>query len=403
MSNNTFCSMLWHHTMVDTDGSVKPCCIFEGTIKKDDGTPFNFGSDDIDDIFLSNSYQEIRNDMIAGKEVSGCQACYKIEKYGGRSNRISSNEKWNQINGSSTPKITYIDLRTGNLCNLACRSCSPSASSTLGDEIKQNKKLQFYFDVPEKDLTSWYNTDIFRSNFEKISQTADSYYFTGGEPTINERTMLLLEELVSNDKADVLLIFNTNLTNINNRFYSLLKKFSNVVLFVSVDGVGKLQEYLRYPSKWSAIEANFMKLLALGDKINIIITPVIQISNLGKCVELFEYADHLNDLSNRNAVTIAPIDLRYPDRLDIVNLPAKYKQHCWEKIQHWISTTKHSYPQFEERIESVKNKCLDSYSNLDMLTDYMEFNLAFDSKRNMSLIEVNPELAELLNDPSLWN
>lgn len=401
MDNKSICAMPWFHTMVDTKGDVRPCCLYSDTVKKEDGTPYNFGKDDINEAFTSEYYDDVRKKMLSGEEVSGCKECYRIEQYGGKSNRISANEYWPHV-FETDPKITYLDIRTGNLCNLSCKSCTPLYSSTLLDEIESDPELQPYFEGPYSKDTSWYKTTMFDQNIESLIDNVDRYYFTGGEPTINERTLQLLEQLIASGKTDATLAFNTNLTNINAKFYSLIQQFKKIDLFISIDGTEKIQEYLRYPSKWSAIDSNLRKLLGSNINLNMVVTPVIQLTNINKCVEFFKYIDSLNDIAGSRVIDIHPIDLRLPEFLSVVNLPADFKTTAWEQIATWLSETKYQYTHIEEKLESIKNKCY-APGDKDKLSMYVHYNSIFDRKRKIQLVDANPELAELLNDPSLWS
>ena len=56
-----------------------------------------------------------------------CNSQEKIDKTMNTEERISA----------ITDKIKYFDLRFGNLCNLSCRSCNPTASSQIAKEINK--------------------------------------------------------------------------------------------------------------------------------------------------------------------------------------------------------------------------------------------------------------------------
>ena len=42
----------------------------------------------------------------------------------------------------------------------------------------------------------------------------------------------------------------------NPRFFDLAAQFGQAQLYLSIDGFGPLNEYLRYPSKWRIVERN---------------------------------------------------------------------------------------------------------------------------------------------------
>ena len=92
--NKSFCSMAWVHIAAHTDGSTRLCCMSSRFIKKDNGENFNLGYDKIEDIVNSTDYTQIRNDMLEGKSIKGCESCYESEKYSQTSHRTRFNTTW---------------------------------------------------------------------------------------------------------------------------------------------------------------------------------------------------------------------------------------------------------------------------------------------------------------------
>ena len=296
--SSTFCVLPWLNITVDPNGDIKPCCVSTDFIKKIDGTHFNLGNDSIEDIYNSPDFLSIRQQMLDGDKVAGCSQCYQHEKLGGDSQRILFNEGWkNQkfTNVIADTKIQYFDLRFGNLCNLSCRSCNPRNSSKFAKELDElrDTKIHKFHDNYTLSVEEWYDNKMFDQNMESKFSNITRLYLTGGEPTVIKKNIEMLEKLESLGYSNnITLVINSNMTNLNNIFYRLLSKFKQVVFFASIDGIGDIQEYLRYPSNWNQIDKNIQMVLT---QTNMIIrpTPVIQITNLNKVVDLFEYFDFL--------------------------------------------------------------------------------------------------------------
>lgn len=378
--NSTFCSLFWRHMAPDTAGNVKPCCVSYTTVNKEDGTPYNYGYDNINDIFNSKHYQEMRELSKQGKPVPGCDECYATEKFGGVSNRIF----YNSISDVDVdnPKLDYLDLRLGNKCNLACASCNPTASSMLAKELGV-----------EQQINDWFTTDTFNQNINSQLENIKIYYLTGGEPTIIKQNEELLSSLVEAGKTDIHISINTNLASYNSRFYELLTKFESVWINASIDGIGPLQEYIRYPSKWQVIDRNLQRVLEFG--MQVVATPVIQLSNLNKCVELFDYFESFNRQAGKQVIKIFPIDLVNPTQLDLIHLPMDFKIMCWERIEDWLNNSNQYNPELIDRLSSIKNRC---YTESDTdINEYLSYTNSFNVRRGTSLEVANPELAEILN------
>ena len=188
------------------------------------------------------------------------------------------------------------------------------------------------------------------------------------------------------------------MTNMQDRFLNIISQFKTVFFNVSIDGVGKIQEYIRYPSNWQQIDKNFRKLIS-HKKTNVIVnvTPVIQNVNLGYIVDLFEYLELFNIVENKLVVGISPIVLYAPDQLDLINLPGEYKKQCWDKIQYWIDNNcKFQNNFFKSKMNELKNKCLSDVQYEHNLYRFREFTDIFDTHRKFYLRDVNPELCQIV-------
>lgn len=399
----TFCTLPWINISVDPDGSVKPCCVSTDYITKEDGTKFNLGYDKLDEIYNSKAFVTIREKMLQGMIVEGCSRCYEQEKTSNISHRLSYQNfiVENKTTVLEKIKIKYFDLRFGNLCNLSCRSCNPTASSQIAKEINNinNADLKkFWYVANSQTLNDWYLTDTFNNNLLEQVENIQLLYLTGGEPTLNENNKKFLKYLIDIGKSkQVVVKFNTNLTNLNTEFFSLLNNFSNVIFFGSIDGYKEIQEYLRYPSNWEKIDGNIKQVIK-NDTFKLIVTPVIQIGNLNKIIDLFDYIENINYELKKPIVNIDPIMLTLPEYLNIKYLPTDYKIKCWTRIENWISSKcKFQNTQFKHKLYSLKKICLTSEYNENQLKNYLKFNNILDNNRQHFLKDSNLELYTLLN------
>lgn len=412
-NNKSICALPWVNLSTDTDGSIRLCCISDTYIKKDDGTKFNLGHDTVDDIINSTSYTKIRQDMIDGIPVAGCTKCYANEKNNGRSERQIHNKMWGfdidfrkkykqsvkKENIDNT--VQYIDLRFGNLCNLACRSCYGGASSQFNREVKELLETQpsiIKFHEVFEEHNDWYNTDIFYENIISQMPNLKQYYCVGGEPTLIDKNYEILQKLVdSGESKHITLVLNSNMTNTKKDFYVFFEHFKRVILIASIDGVGEMQEYLRYPSNWEKISNNLLKVVDMKlSNLLLFVSPVIQKTNLSHLPKLFEYLEDINRKHSKPIIQIQPIVLVDPNYLDMKYLPLEYKISCWEKIDEWMKNScKYQNADFHQRMKTIKNSCFEEVEYHQSLSDYFEFTDIFDKNRNENLIDINPELDSL--------
>lgn len=412
LENKTICPLPWINISSDTDGSVRLCCISDSYIHKDNGDIFNLGVDKIEDIINSAEYKKIRQSMINEEKINGCRKCYEAESNNGTSYRKQYIKLWQQDESflkkihqtlseqDIEPTVEYYDLRYGNLCNLSCRSCYSGASSQFDKDIRnlQNTNIIKFHDVNNKDLNSWYETEVFYYNIVSQLPNIKEYYSTGGEPTINDKNYQILQMLIETGHSEHCAVkFNTNLTNTKKDFYSLLPKFKSSIVIASIDGYTKMQEYLRYPSDWKQISNNLCKLIDLKlSSLRLIIAPVVQKTNLGYITELFEYIEQYNRLHNETVLYLRPIILSNPPYLDFEYLPTEYKIRCWNKIEEWSRLyCNYQDEVFNQTLNQIKTKCNTKTNYEQNLQDFFEFTDIFDIYRNQNISDVNPELASL--------
>ena len=69
----------------------------------------------------------------------------------------------------------------------------------------------------------------------------------------------LLDTMNQNEIYDTLsqLHFTTNATNLNRKFYDKLENYKTVDVNLSIDGIGKVVEYIRYPLNFKKFKENY--------------------------------------------------------------------------------------------------------------------------------------------------
>ena len=326
-----------------------------------------------------------------------------VENNGGFEAGFENEQYKNVIPTTTTSnlKIKFFDLRFGNLCNLKCRSCNPTNSSQIEKEILEINNAEYTRFYPQFDVESnyWWETDTFDENIKSQVDNIDTIYMTGGEPTVIEKNFEILSELIELDKSkDITLIINTNLTNTNPKFYQYLPNFKSVILQLSIDGYKGVQEYLRYPSKFSQIDESIQKLIKMHN-VKLWATPVIQIGNLNMIVDLFKYFEDINIKENKPLIDIRPILLQDPQHLNIDYLPKDFKQKAFAKIFMWmLNDCKWQSQIFKDTVNALKEKCQQESKDINMLQEYIKFNDLLDNHRGQRLADCNYDLHTLLNE-----
>ena len=439
--SKTFCPYPWIHVMTQPSGTVNFCCVANGQIKTDDsfmefdgmqtGTPIllNQGGD-MRDVWNSKHYKHIRRQMDTGERVVGCEPCYDLEDLGIPSYRTNYIKDWlgwhrnadeieriieksreNDYHVDEPPQ--YLDFRLGTMCNLRCRMCQSQNSSAIYKELKDDD----LYSQEERDFVvkhthwndfsdytqPWFDTPEFLASVEEWLPNVNRLYFTGGEPTIIQRTYWILEKCVELDIAkDIDLVFNSNMTNIQPRFLDLLAKFRDVLMCLSVDGYAQYNEYIRSGSRWNIVDKHIRDYAQSEVVGNILFSPVVQIYNILNITELLDYAEEITKFSGRR-IDISFLMNNYPKCLDIRNLPKHVRLEGQKRLRDWLNTSK--YFKDDERniatVEGIIKALEDENVNADaekQMQIFKEYTELLDSKRDQSIKESIPDLWRMLND-----
>ena len=387
MAKNTFCILPWMHLATNASGNLRVCCNStpgKNFITKEDGTPYKLHRDDLEEAWNSEVYQAIRKQMLAGERPEMCTRCFREEDVGIKSARQAWNEKWSEDKEYTLDApfdIKYVDLRLGNLCNLKCRMCNPYASSMW---VKDWNLVEDALSPSEYDRLSnmsWPEKEKTWENLFSIANTVDEIYLTGGEPTIIKEQHRLLDYFIDNGTAkNIKLKYNTNLTNVPKHLLDKWKKFKRVQLNCSIDAVGKLDRYIRYPSNWETVQRNFETIRQL-DNANIEIHCTVQMYNILRLHELIEWAKPYGHKIYLNI-------LNHPDYLNIRVLPEELKQQAKQSLQSHLDV-----PKMQGVIDYM---FAEDWSN--KLKDFVKYTQALDKSRNENILDIVEEFAGVMNE-----
>ena len=220
--SKTFCPYPWIHVMTQPTGTISWCCVARDNFKDDNGKMVDLNKGHkIEDVWNSNHMRKIRQEMIDGEVVKGCEHCYDLEDMGFPSYRTNYIRDWFEYSGKGEeiheriersinnnfrveePPM-YLDFRLGNMCNLKCRMCQPQNSSQIQKEYKKIEKADpsagefiknnFTWGQFADHITPWQDDPEFLRQVEEWLPGVNKLYFTGGEPTIIERVYWIMEK-----------------------------------------------------------------------------------------------------------------------------------------------------------------------------------------------------------------
>jgi len=385
MADN-FCVMPFIHAFV-TPNIISPCCAYTGDLR------FNSKSQ----YWTSEQVKKIQQNMLQNVRDNGCQICWKKEDRGYSSLRQHSNEIYKnhieQIRGNQTlQQPFYLDLRLGNLCNLKCRMCISEWSSQIASEIIENPN-EDWIDTPEQkilelDDSTWQLLEQWIPHVRRV-------FMTGEEPTIIKRNLEYIEKIIESGRSkEVELIFTTNATNINSKFVEVGKQFKSVSYNVSIDAVGELAKYIRYPSDWRTIENNLNN-IGQGVSFN----TTIQWLNMTRLNEIFDYIEHCG-------IPFGGIWFQLvtdPAYLDPIHAPRFMKEKCISDIDNFLNRPflqdeKYQnilYGELKRSLRQTREFLTNNIDQVKYVDEFLKRMEILDRLRGQQLFEILPELRQL--------
>lgn len=268
--DNTSCCLPFMHIATHPNGAVSLCCQADMTnpnsFARTNNEMLFLGKSTMDEIRNSDSFKQVRLNMIAGIEPEACHRCYETERSGGRSKRMLENhlygwkeeDAFTYVDGSIDSPLQFIELRLGNTCNLACVTCNSISSSKWSkDEKTLSKKIEWFRAFENSKQTRWFESEEFYENLASISKHVRKIYINGGEPLLIKQHRVLLQKLIDMGVAkNIHIEYSINLTIKEQDFINLWSHFQQVTVQFSIDAVGEMNDWIRYGSNFGEIQNN---------------------------------------------------------------------------------------------------------------------------------------------------
>jgi MoaA/NifB/PqqE/SkfB family radical SAM enzyme len=425
MSDDTFCIFPWIQLNLSTDGGAQLCCRAAQSLVDGKNRPLSLDRVPFAEMWNSDHMVKARKAMAEGRRVVDCAPCYLHERTTGRSLRKDANDAWlwnvpvpdrpgviqRRIEESVADRHVMktppkkLHLWFGNVCNLQCRMCFATYSTRIAaDPVHRswspgNPSAGLPPDQRRfSDGRTWADSPsvVFGELFEDTSQLT-SLAFAGGEPFLQSQIEPLLQLLVDRGRAPLMdLYFSTNGTVIRESLFDKLRKFGKVTLAVSVDGVGTLNEYIRFPSRWDVVWGNVLRMRDMG-------FAVVQVDPTFQAYNALAITDILRLCDREGLECVQGNVLLYPEHLSIHVLPPACRRLARERLESYLKDCPERHRQGTAAFASAlagpghpKQKSL--------LATFMTFTNDLDASRNQSVAASNPELVVALDAEGFpWN
>lgn len=245
------CKYLTNGVRINEDGTVVPCCVFNGNIGIKYSNNFDFKQ-----YLQSPKLHELKSQLAEGIWPDGCSSCKNREELKLVSYRMRGNL---EINGN------VVDVVIGKECNSDCVMCYAGQSSKISSRLQHNKPS---FNVPAEDQywinnvdfnTNWANDSKLWENLLELFPSIERFKFLGGEPLLNKNLWQWLDSnIVKADKNKKTIEIITNGSIANDKL-ELLGGWKKSIITLSVDAYGTEYEWIRHGLSWQQLNNNIMQ------------------------------------------------------------------------------------------------------------------------------------------------
>ena len=354
---NKFCIAPFVTLATTANGRTRLCC------QADENWDFTINDKTVDEVFNSDYHKQARQDILDGKWAKQCHRCKSLEEKGISSRRSLENDRFKHLDWEklvTEPKIHSLDLRFGNQCNLACVMCGPRNSVLWYEDYE---KIDHLAEFGRDDIgLLWGVKGSIIDDLDNYLNDVEIIYFSGGEPLLNKKYFQLLQLLIDKGlNKQIKIVQDTNGTLLTQDVVDTLQKFKHAQLNFSIDGVGEVVEYIRYPIKYETI---LEKLDLLKD------------SNLFVCLQPALGAHNLIQWG------------------EIINLQKEFNfPQINISISHWPE-----FMQFQHMTDKTKQKIIDNFSNTkhNRMRNIVK-SLKLDGSKPTALIKYFEQIDELRN------
>jgi len=279
------CLAPWVHTYVSPQTERRMCCAsrepaqsFEQYIDTAAGTG-EYRPQTLEQHWNSDHMRSVRRRMMANETLPECAVCNEqllnTDVYRSYFNRMFGHLRDAVLAatddaGSTTALPVSWDYRFSNLCNFKCRTCGDMLSSSWETEQRThamidwtNPKNSWMQPAVRESITAFQDTQIEQEFGDAVEQhRVEEVYWVGGEPLMYEQHWRYMQRIVAlGDGPRVYARYNTNLSRVNyrgvNLYTDILAHVRDWQICASLDGTGRVGEYIRTGLNYESWRANF--------------------------------------------------------------------------------------------------------------------------------------------------
>ena len=366
-------------------------------------------TDSLEFAWNSDYMKQSRLDMKNGKMLDECAKCVQQEERGYGSMRTTINKQKNLSKLADDGSINFpnsMELHFGNMCNLKCKMCGQDYSNQVGKEILEigEKDQDFLVWVRQMsgNVNNWTNdlsveydwfkdVNVKKNLIDYVSKHIRTLTVIGGEPTIIPEFYELLDhcekQSTLKDKSVTVV---TNLTNTNQKMTRWLSKMKNWTIWASLDGIGEITEYIRYPSNFKKVIENLKYYKDLSDTHGngrIMFSPAVQLLNIHQLDDMLKMFINFSEgeWEDRTKYDVSWLSqVWYPRICNYDVAPREYRHAVADKLEKSVKYfDQHSNIKFfyRKQIENLRKDFLDTMTEKNLQQAFIRYNDTQDRHR----------------------
>ena len=398
--SKSYCDLPFEHQYVHMSGSMRLCCAtLENVLKKNENR-YHMSNDSLEKVWNSEYMKKVRLAMKNGEVLNACSKCIQQEERGYGSMRTERNKEKNLAKLTEDGQIGLphsMELHFGNVCNLKCKMCGQDYSNQVGKEILEigEKDKDFLNWVKEQsgnvnnwtnnlsvEYTWFQNKKVKDRLIEYVSKNITLLTIIGGEPTVIPEFYELLDycynkNTIQNKHVTIV----TNLTNTNPKMTDWLSKMKGWTIWASMDGVGDITEYIRYPSKFKQVIKNvnfYKKLLHEHGNGSITFSPAVQLLNIHQLDEMLELFIGIADGNWENQFNVSWLSqVWYPRICNYDIAPKDYRLRVADKLEKradYFDQFKSISVFYRKQIDNLRKDFLDKAEEKHLQQSFIRYN-----------------------------
>jgi sulfatase maturation enzyme AslB (radical SAM superfamily) len=305
------CPRIEHFVRLNKDGTIGKC----GHMNN------HKGFESVEQLQESEWLQGIRDTFAKGEWPRECVRCQHTEEKHGHSIRLKSIDR-HRILERKHKDYLVVGGVLDNICNSACQTCNSTLSTKIGSlETKSYKRVDNYVRFWELPQDRIVEVDV-----------------NGGEPTASKNYKKILVNLPKNTQ---IVRMNTNCSRTINELETILEKGIAVIVTMSLDGVGTVHDYVRWPIKWKDYTKTVDHYVELREKYKLLkldFWTTVSCLNLADFENIKSYARQMNIAHGWAFLTDPAVyDVRHKNKFTLYALPT-----CDEDMKKNVGTNRHN-------------------------------------------------------------